>query len=137
MTVQLRQDVTQIYLLLRENPTCGLKLFVMVWVVIWLTLRFRKEKSVWKRIKFEYLGKTLACVAIAWKFCSYIEKVEVTLQYDVKNKELWIGDSWFGSVQTVAHLAKNGKYSIIQILFYCATVYATIKQYHFLRDKST
>ena len=39
-------------------------------------------------IFLEDLGMTSACVARASKFCSAIEKVEVTLQDDVKNKEL-------------------------------------------------
>ena len=64
---------------------------------------------------FEDLGTTLACVARTSKFYSDIKQVEVTLQYDVKNKELWLGDSQFGSVQTVVHLAKNGKHSIMMV----------------------
>ena len=48
-----------------------------------------------KKSFFEDLGTilALACVTRASKFCSGVEKVEVTLQYDVKNMELWIGDS--------------------------------------------
>ena len=68
-----------------------------------------------KKIFFEELGTTSACVTRASKFCSDIEKVEVTLQHDVKNQQLWIGDSWFGSVRCVAHLAKNGKHSIMMV----------------------
>ena len=47
--------------------------------------------------------------------CRKIKKVEVTLQHDVKNKELWIRDTWLGSVGTVAHFAKNGKNSIMMV----------------------
>ena len=64
---------------------------------------------------FEDLGTTSACVARASKFCSDMEKVEVTLQHDVKSKKIWIGNSWFGSIQTVAHVAKNSKYSIMMV----------------------
>ena len=58
-------------------------------------LEAQERKECMKKSFFEDLGTilALACVTRASKFCSGVEKVEVTLQYDVKNMELWIGDS--------------------------------------------
>ena len=57
-------------------------------------LEVQEVKDCMKKNKiFEDLGTTLACVARTSKFYSDIKQVEVTLQYDVKNKELWLGDS--------------------------------------------
>ena len=110
MTEQLRQDDTQIYLLFSPEPL-GTALKVVCdglsGHMTYLEAQEGKERMK-KNFLFEDQVTTSACVARASKFCSDIEKVEVTLQHDVKNIELWIEDSWCGSVQTVAHLAKNG-----------------------------
>ena len=66
-----------------------------------------------KKNTIEDLRTNSVCVVRASKFCADIEEVEVKLYQDIKNKELWTGDSWFGSVQTVAHLVKNDKHFIM------------------------
>ena len=80
---------------------------------------------------FKELGATSSCVARASKFCSDIEgvKIEEDTSDDDEDalleqssdeeqeidQELWLGDSWFGSVKTVTHLATNNKYAIMHI----------------------
>ena len=87
----------------------------IAWMVIWLILRFKKRKSVWKGNFFEDLGTTSACVARTSKFSADIEKIKLKLQYHVKNKEFWLKNSWFVSVQFAVHLAKNYKHSVMMV----------------------
>ncbi len=84
-----------------------------------------------KKEYFKELGATASCVARASVVCGDIEGVKIdedvspddefdcAVEDESENvqggKELWIGDSWFGSVKTVSHLAKNNKYSIMHI----------------------
>ena len=66
-----------------------------------------------KKVFFKDLDTVSACIAKALKFCADIEKFEVKLQHDIKSKDLWLVDSCFVFLHTIAHLAKNGKHSIM------------------------
>ena len=80
---------------------------------------------------FKDLGATSSCVARASKFCSNIEGIQIeedksdededellehsSDEEEEIDQEIWLGDSWFGSVKTVTHLARNNKYAIMNI----------------------
>ena len=86
---------------------------------IWMEIQEGKERMQSKQ--FQSLGSTAACTLRGVVYsCEYqhlpvVPDADATDTIECDRKRLWLGDSWFGSVKTVANIGKMGQHACMII----------------------